>query len=115
MASPDREKWLDVFDTPYSNGANMAANGLFLSLICLSLVACVVISWRKQRYIPFSFVLCVAYLFEIIAYALRFQGWDFTTFSVQFGLSTIAPVFVTIAYVRSVPLSILWRHPRLNY
>ncbi|KAJ4394162.1 hypothetical protein N0V93_003379 [Gnomoniopsis smithogilvyi] len=97
MASPDREKWLDVFDTPYSNGANTAANGLFLGLICLSLVGCVVISWRKQRFIPFSFVLCVAYIFEIIAYALRFQGWDFTTFSVQFGLSTIAPVFVTMA------------------
>lgn len=105
MASPDREKWLDVFDTPYSNGANTAANGLFLGLICLSLVACVAITWRKQRFIPFSFVLCVAYVFEIITYALRFQGWDFTTYSVQFGLSTIAPVFVTIAYALLLALT----------
>lgn len=107
MASPDREKWLDVYDTPYSNGANTAANGLFLALICLSLVGCVVISWRKQRYIPYSFVLCVAYIFEIISFALRFQGWDFTTFSIQYGLSTIAPVFVTIAYVLGLSLIIL--------
>lgn len=125
MASPDREKWLDVFDTPYSNGANTAANGLFLGLICLSLVGCAVISWRKMRYIPFSFLLCVAYIFEIISFALRFQGWDFTKFSVQYGLSTIAPVFVTIAYVLSFlfyfflypshPKEILIPIPRIHF
>lgn len=97
MASPAGEKWLDVFDTPYSNGSNTAANGLFLGLICLSLLASVAIAWRKRRFIPYTFVLCMAYVFQIWTYALRFQGWSFSIFSIQYGLATITPVFVTIA------------------
>lgn len=97
MASPAGEKWLDVFDTPYSNGYNTVANGFFLGLICLSLVACVAITWRKRRFIPYTFVLCVAYVFSIWTFALRIQDWSFSLFSTQYGLATITPVFVTIA------------------
>lgn len=97
MASPSGPKWLDVSDTPYSNTSNTMANPFFLGLICASLVACVAAAWRTRRCIPFSFVMCVAYIFEIAAYALRFQPWDYARFSTEVGLFTIAPVFITIA------------------
>lgn len=97
MASPNREIWIDVFDTPYSSSVNTAANAIFLGLICLSLAACVAIAWRKRRFVPFTFVLCVAYVFEIGTYGLRFQDWSLSLFSIQYGLATITPVFVTIA------------------
>lgn len=97
MASPAGPKWLDVHDSPYSNGYNTTANQFFLALICISLVGCVAVTWRTRRCIPFSFVMCVAYIFEISAYALRFQAWDYTRYSTEVGLFTIAPVFITIA------------------
>lgn len=101
MASPSGPKWLDVFETPYSNGSNTVANPFFLTLICISMVGCLAVTWRTKRCIPFSFAMCVAYVFEISAYALRFQSWDFARFSTEVGLFTIAPVFVTIGYVTS--------------
>lgn len=96
MASPSGPKWLDVYDTPYSNGSNTAANPFLLALICGSLVVCVGATWRTRRCVPFSFVMCVAYIFEISAYALRFQPWDYSRFSTEVGLFTIAPIFITI-------------------
>lgn len=96
MASPSGPKWLDVEESPYSNESNATANEFFLVLICISLVACVAVTWRTQRCIPFSFVMCVAYIFEISAYALRFQAWDVMRYSAEVGFFTIAPVFITI-------------------
>ncbi|CAN8098968.1 unnamed protein product [Discula destructiva] len=97
MASPEGDKWLDVSESPYtSSGANTAANGIFLGSICLSLVTCCVVAWRTRRFIPFTFVLCMAYVLEIWSYVLRFQGWNFSGYSIQYGLATVAPVLVTI-------------------
>lgn len=97
MASPVGPKWLDLRETPYSNAYNTAPNALFLTLISLSLVGCLVASWRTRRCVPYSFVLCTAYIFEIAAYALRFQGWDASRMSIEVGLFTVAPVFLTLA------------------
>lgn len=97
MASPSGPKWLDVYDTPYGGDASKLANGVFLGLTAISLVVCLAITVRTRRCLIFSSVLCVAYILEITAYALRFQPWDFTTWAANFSLSTIAPVFVTIA------------------
>lgn len=89
--------WTDVYDTPYSSQYNKVPNAFFLGLVSISLAGCFLVSWKTQRCVPFSFVLCVALLMDIISYALRFQDWSMGNFTTNFGLSTIAPIFITIA------------------
>ncbi|ROW16176.1 hypothetical protein VPNG_01840 [Cytospora leucostoma] len=97
MAAPSKPLWLDVYDTPYSNGSNYAANVLFLIIVCGCLTSCIAAAWKTRRCIIFSIALCIAYILEIIAYALRLQSWYIVSYTTNFGLSLIAPVFVTIA------------------
>ncbi|ROV97580.1 hypothetical protein VSDG_04591 [Cytospora chrysosperma] len=63
MTAPSEPLWLNVYNTPYSNGFNIAAN---------------------------------SYILEITAYALRLQPWFIVSYTTNFGLSLIAPVFITI-------------------
>lgn len=96
MAAPNRPLWLDVNDSPYSNNGNGVASVFFLAIIAASLTCCLAISWKTRRFIPFSLVLTITCIFEIIAYALRLQDWYIVTYTTNFGLSVIAPVFLTI-------------------
>lgn len=97
MAAPSEPLWLDVYDTPYSNGTNYAADVLFLIIVCGCLTSCIAAAWKTRRCITFSVALCIAYILEIIAYALRLQSWYIVSYTTNFGLSLIAPVFITIA------------------
>ncbi|KUI66661.1 Sphingoid long-chain base transporter RSB1 [Cytospora mali] len=97
MAAPSEPLWLDVYNTPYSNGSDVAANILFLVIIAGSLATCLAVTWKTQRYIPISLVLCIAYILEIVAYALRLQSWFIVSYTTNYGLSLIAPVFITIS------------------
>lgn len=101
MVAPSEPLWLDVYNTPYSNGFNVAANGLFLAIICGSLAYCLAVSWKTRRCLPFSLVVCIGYILEITAYALKFQSWYIVSYTTNFGLSLIAPVFITMGYVHN--------------
>lgn len=101
MAAPSESLWLDVHDTPYSNGSHVAGDVLFLAIICASLATCLAVTWKTRRCLPFSLVLCIAYILEIVAYALRLQSWYIVSYTTNFGLSLIAPVFLTIGYVHT--------------
>lgn len=96
MAAPNRPLWLDVNDSPYSNNGNAVASVFFLAIIAASLTCCLAVSWKTQRFIPFSLVLSITCILEIVAYALRLQDWYIVTYTTNFGLSVIAPVFLTI-------------------
>lgn len=96
MAAPSGPLWLDVNQSPYSNNGNAVASVFFLSIIAASLTCCLAISWKTQRFIPFSLVLSITCILEIIAYALRLQEWYIVSYTTNFGLSVIAPVFLTI-------------------
>lgn len=96
MTAPNRALWLDVNDTPYSNNGNGVASVFFLAIIAASLTCCLAISWKTRRFIPFSLVLSITCILEITAYALRLQDWYIVTYTTNFGLSVIAPVFLTI-------------------
>lgn len=96
MAAPNRPLWLDVNDSPYSNNGNGVASVFFLAIIAASLTCCLAISWKTRRFIPFSLVLTITCIFEITTYALRLQDWYIVTYTTNFGLSVIAPVFLTI-------------------
>lgn len=96
MAAPSGPLWLDVNQSPYSNNGNAIASVFFLSIIAASLTCCLAIAWKTQRFIPFSLVLSITCILEIIAYALRLQEWYIVSYTTNFGLSVIAPVFLTI-------------------
>ncbi|KAI3400325.1 hypothetical protein diail_3706 [Diaporthe ilicicola] len=96
MAAPSGPLWLDVNQSPYSNNGSTVASVFFLVIIAASLVCCLAVSWKTQRFTPFSLVLSITCILEIIAYALRLQEWYIVTYTTNFGLSVIAPVFLTI-------------------
>lgn len=98
MAAPRGSIEYSVNDTPYGGDASIPANAFFLALTAISLIACLGFALKTRRYMLFSAAMCLAYLFEIIAYGLRFEpAWVFAAYMLNFSLSTIAPVFVTIA------------------
>jgi hypothetical protein len=96
MAAPSGPLWLDVNDSPYSNNGNTVASVFFLALTVASLTCYLVTAWKTQRFIPFSLVISITCVLETVAYALRLQGWYIVTYTTNFGLSVIAPVFLTI-------------------
>ncbi|KAG8164690.1 hypothetical protein KVR01_004965 [Diaporthe batatas] len=96
MAAPNRPLWLDVNDSPYSNNGNQVASIFFLAIVAASLTCCLAVSWKTRRFVPFSLVLSITCIFEVTAYALRLQDWYIVTYTTNFGLSVIAPVFLTI-------------------
>ncbi|KAK2611040.1 hypothetical protein N8I77_004422 [Diaporthe amygdali] len=96
MAAPSGPLWLDVNQSPYSNNGNAVASIFFLAIIAASLTCCLAVSWKTQRFVPFSLVLSITCILEIVSYALRLQEWYIVSYTTNFGLSVIAPVFLTI-------------------
>ncbi|PSR75530.1 hypothetical protein BD289DRAFT_337645, partial [Coniella lustricola] len=76
---------------------SIPANVFFLGLAAISLVTCLAITVKTRRYVLFSAALCLACLVEVLAYGLRFQSWAFVAYALNFSMSTVAPVFITIA------------------
>ncbi len=91
----------DVATSLYGYRPSLIANILFLGVLSICLIGCIATAAVTRRYLGFSLLLAIAYIFEIVAYSERIIAWNdpwlVPGFIRQVLFLTVGPIFATMA------------------
>lgn len=80
----------------YGYRPSIIANGFFLALISLCLLASLAITFVTRRCIAFSFMALCAHVFAIVSYSERIVGWSIGHYIIDNIFAAMAPLFLSI-------------------
>lgn len=83
----------------YGYQPNLGINVFFCVLFAIITAGCIAVTAWKRKWIGYSVAIGIGALLEVVGYVGRVQGaqnpFNVDSFSLQFALLTVAPVFTT--------------------